>query len=63
VKLFAAIFAAVAVIFCVSCTNTEKCLQKLGYNDCEHLKNALNLQNSDESLKYHSIKKKCGCKD
>lgn len=46
-----------------SCQNTNKCLQKYGYQDCEHLKQALNLQDNDEAIKYHNIKKKCGCKE
>ena len=51
------------LLFCVSCTNTEKCLEKYGYSSCENLKKAFNLQNSDEAIKYHDIQVKCGCKD
>jgi len=61
-------FAIVALVcfgslLCISCSNTEKCLEKAGYKNCENLKNAFNLQNSDEAQKYHDIKSKCGCKD
>jgi hypothetical protein len=55
-----------ALALCVSfasCSNTEKCLEKYGYKNCENLKNAFHLQNSDEAIKYHDIKTKCGCKD
>jgi hypothetical protein len=57
----AALFCALA--FCISCSNPDKCLQKLGYQNCESLKKAFNLQNSDEAIKYHTIKTKCGCKE
>ncbi len=50
-------------LFLFSCSNTEKCLEKAGYKNCDGLKNAFNLQNSDEAQKYHDIKTKCGCKD
>jgi hypothetical protein len=53
----------VALAFCASCSNTEKCLEKYGYKNCDNLKSAFNLQNSDEAIKYHDIKIKCGCKD
>jgi hypothetical protein len=58
-------FAAlcIALAFCVSCTNTEKCLQKAGYQDCDHLRKAVNLQNKDEAIKYHDLCVKCGCKE
>jgi hypothetical protein len=55
--------SAMALAFCISCTNTEKCLQKQGYDNCEKLKAAFNVQNSDDALRYHAIKTKCGCKD
>jgi hypothetical protein len=53
----------IAAAFCFSCSNTEKCLEKHGYKNCESLKNALNLQNKDEAIKYHDICIECGCKD
>jgi hypothetical protein len=53
----------IAAAFCFSCTNTEKCLEKYGYKNCDNLKSALDLQNKDEAIKYHDIKVKCGCKD
>jgi len=58
-------FAAVclALAFFASCSNTEKCLEKYGYKNCDNLKSAFHLQNSDEAIKYHDIKTKCGCKD
>jgi hypothetical protein len=63
-KRFIAFAALCATLtFCVSCSNPEKCLQKLGYENCEKLKKAFNLQDNDEAIKYQSIKSKCGCKE
>jgi hypothetical protein len=56
-------FCIIAAFFFSCSTNTEKCLQKLGYQDCEHLKKAFNLQNKDEAIRYHDICVKCGCKE
>jgi hypothetical protein len=58
-------FAALAMLlaFCVSCSNPDKCLQKLGYSDCDGLKKAFNLNDKDEAIQYHDIKVKCGCKE
>jgi hypothetical protein len=58
---FAAVCVALAL--CASCGNTEKCLQKAGYQDCDHLRKAVNLQNKDEAIKYHDLCVKCGCKE
>jgi hypothetical protein len=52
-----------AVVVCVSCSNTDKCLQKLGYSNCESLNKAFNLNDKDEAIRYHDIKVKCGCKE
>jgi hypothetical protein len=52
-----------AMLCLMSCKNTEKCLQKYGYENCEHLKQAFHLQDKDEAIRYHVIKKECGCKD
>jgi hypothetical protein len=61
-RFIAGAAAFVALVLCVSCSNTDKCLQKLGYDNCEALKKAFNLQNKDEAIKYHDITVKCGCK-
>jgi hypothetical protein len=58
------IFVAVAVAsiaFMVCSCSQEGCLKKYGYTSCDHLSKALNLQDNDEALKFHSICKECGC--
>jgi hypothetical protein len=62
-RFIAFVAVCFALAFCVSCSNSEKCLQKLGYQDCEHLRKAVNLQDKDEAIKYHDICVKCGCKE
>jgi hypothetical protein len=62
-RFIACAAACVVLAFCMSCTNTNKCLEKAGYSDCDHLRKALNLQNKDEAIKYHDLCVKCGCKE
>ena len=54
------VLLAVCALFIGACSK-DACLKKFGYSSCDHLKKALNLQDSDEALKYHSICKQCGC--
>ncbi|MCU0608331.1 MAG: hypothetical protein MUF22_01000 [Chitinispirillaceae bacterium] len=62
VKCLVAAGAAVALV--AGCmVNTEKCLEKEGYKNCEDLKSAAaKAVGNDESYKFLSIAKKCGCK-
>jgi hypothetical protein len=62
-KVAAFVALCAGLLLCVSCQNTNSCLQKYGYTDCDNLKAAFNLQNNDEAIKYHDIKMKCGCKE
>jgi|WetSurMetagenome_2_1015567.scaffolds.fasta_scaffold00048_16 hypothetical protein len=62
-RFIAGCAVCMALFFCVSCSNTDKCLQKYGYGNCEGLKKAFNLNDKDEAIRYHDIQVKCGCKD
>jgi hypothetical protein len=54
---------AIALMIGISGCSKESCLKKYGYDNCDHLRKALNLKDSDEAQKFHDICKKCGCGD
>ena len=56
---------AAASFLLVGCSlNTEKCLQKEGFQNCEDFKAAMKKAvGNDEAYRFHSIAKKCGCGD
>jgi hypothetical protein len=62
---YAFVLAAAVAILTVGCsTNTEKCLQKEGYQNCEDFKAAAKkAMGNDEAYRFHAIAKKCGCKE
>jgi hypothetical protein len=54
--------AAAAFLFTGCSVNTEKCLEKEGFKNCEDFKNAAKkAQGNDEAYRFHSIAKKCHC--
>jgi hypothetical protein len=61
----AAAMAAVSVLFLgCSALNTEKCLQKEGFKNCEDFKAAAKKAvGNDEVYRFHSIAKKCRCEE
>ncbi len=63
VKLLVGIIAASCLLLGCS-VNTEKCLQKEGFKNCDDLKAAAQkAEGNDEAYRFLSIAKKCGCKD
>ena len=61
VKLMLA--TAVASMFLFGCSmNTQKCLEKEGFKNCDDFKEAARkAQGSDEAYRFLSIAKKCHC--
>ena len=54
--------AALSFFFIGCGMNTEKCLQKEGFKNCEDFKEAMKkAEGNDEVYRFHSIAKKCGC--
>ncbi|MBN2036864.1 MAG: hypothetical protein JW768_09000 [Chitinispirillaceae bacterium] len=61
-KKYLAAVIAVAFMFLGCSLNTERCLQKEGFKNCEDFKEAMaKAQGNDEVYRFHSIAKKCGC--
>lgn len=59
---YATVVAAVSFLFLGCSVNTEKCLQKEGFKNCEDFKTAATkAQGNDEAYRFHSIAKKCHC--
>jgi hypothetical protein len=63
VKLFVAVCAA--TFFFAGCMiNTEKCLEKEGFKNCEDFKSAAaKAEGKDEAYRFLTIGKKCNCGD
>jgi hypothetical protein len=55
--------AVCAMALMIGGCSKESCLKKYGYDNCDHLRKALNLKDSDEAQKFLDICKKCGCGD
>jgi len=64
VKYLIAFAAASFLLLGCSTVNTEKCLQKEGFKNCEDLKAAAKKAvGNDEVYKFHSFAKKCHCEE
>jgi hypothetical protein len=61
------LFIGFITVFCLfsGCSvNTEKCLKKEGFKNCDDLRAAAQKAvGSDEAYRFLSIAKKCGCTD
>ena len=56
--------AAAALLLAGCSINTEKCLAKEGFKNCEDFKAAAQkAKGNDEVYRFHTIAKKCNCKD
>ncbi len=59
-----AVVAAVSFLFLGCSINTEKCLEKEGFKNCEDFRAAAKkAQGNDEAYHFHSIAKKCNCQE
>lgn len=64
VKYLIAFAAASFLLLGCSTVNSEKCLKKEGFQNCEDLKAAAKKAvGNDEVYKFHSIAKKCHCEE
>ena len=64
VKYLTAVALAALMLLGCSTLNTEKCLQKEGFKNCEDFKGAAKKAvGNDEVLHFHDIAKKCGCQE
>jgi hypothetical protein len=64
IKYLTALAAASFLLFGCSTVNTEKCLQKEGFKNCDDFKAAAKkAEGNDEVYKFHSIAKKCRCEE
>jgi hypothetical protein len=63
IKYVMAIGAALAL--CMGCSvNTEKCLEKEGFKNCDDFSAAAKkAQGNDEAYRFHTIAKKCHCQE